>query len=289
LDRSFFLNEPVVHPLGFIESNIVTSRGCIYNCTFCAAARSLNEGYSVRENSADGIIKELQDIKSNYPEVQSIRVLDDLFLKNSKTIEKAANVFSHFDFQWRSMAHVMTFKDVDDSLMMKLKESGCYEVFIGIESGSPRILSQIKKTKNVETIIANLSKVLKAGINMKGYFIYGFPGETEDDMEQTYQLACSLKDIAVTNGVNFRTSVFQYRPYHATQIYHELETEGKNLQVESIAPNQALSALVGRLQFNFHSGNYSAVENQTVHNYIYRTTNLNGGKIFAGLEAGKSM
>jgi anaerobic magnesium-protoporphyrin IX monomethyl ester cyclase len=289
LDRSFFLNEPVVHPLGFIESNIVTSRGCIYNCTFCAAARSLNEGYSVRENSADGIIKELQDIKRNYPEVQSIRVLDDLFLKNSKTIEKAANVFSHFDFQWRSMAHVMTFKDVDDSLMMKLKESGCYEVFIGIESGSPRILSQIKKTKNVETIIANLSKVLKAGINMKGYFIYGFPGETEDDMEQTYQLACSLKDIAVTNGVNFRTSVFQYRPYHATQIYHELETEGKNLQVESIAPNQALSTLVGRLQFNFHSGNYSAVENQTVHNYIYRTTNLNGGKIFAGLEAGKSM
>ena len=35
LDRSFFLNEPVAHPLGFIEiANIVTSRGCIYNCAF---------------------------------------------------------------------------------------------------------------------------------------------------------------------------------------------------------------------------------------------------------------
>src|ERR1035437_4571020 len=42
LDRTFFLNEPVKHPLGFIEANIVTSRGCIYNCAFCAAARSLN-------------------------------------------------------------------------------------------------------------------------------------------------------------------------------------------------------------------------------------------------------
>jgi radical SAM superfamily enzyme YgiQ (UPF0313 family) len=49
LNRSFFLNEPVVHPLGFIEANIVTSRGCIYNCAFCAAARTLNKDYSVRE------------------------------------------------------------------------------------------------------------------------------------------------------------------------------------------------------------------------------------------------
>jgi anaerobic magnesium-protoporphyrin IX monomethyl ester cyclase len=283
LDRTFFSNEPVVHPLGFIEANIVASRGCVYNCTFCAAARSLNKDYPVRERSANSIIKELSEIVANYPMVTSIRVLDDLFLKSKDSIAKAIEVFSPFSLQWRSMAHVQTFRDVDEDLMRRLKESGCKELFIGIESGSPKVLSQINKTKDIPTIIENLTKVFKAGINMKGYFIFGFPGETEDDMAQTYQLALQLKNLAGDCGVNFRTSVFQYRPYHSTQIYHELESQGKNLDVTRIAPNAALSRLVGRQQFNFHSGNYSAVDYQVVEGYIYATTNLNGDNPFAEL------
>ena len=99
----------------------------------------------------------------------------------------------------------------------------------------------------------------------------------------TYQLALELKQLSLDNGVNFRTSVFQYRPYHATQIYHDLEVQGKNLSVTQVAPNAALSSLVGRQQFNFHSGNYSAVEYQLVEEYICRTINLNGNNIFSDL------
>ncbi len=283
LDRSFFLNEPVQHPLGFTEANIVTSRGCIYNCAFCAAARSLNRDYSIREKSELSIIQELNDIIASYPAVNSIRVLDDLFLKTNNSIQKAINVFSNFTLSWRSMAHVMTFNNIDDLVMNDLKASGCYELFIGIESGSPKILGDINKTKNVDTIVANLTKVFKAGINMKGYFIYGFPDETKEDMEMTFQLANRLKEISISYGTNFRTSVFQYRPYHGTQIYHDLEVKGNNLSVQQILPNQELSELVGRLQFNFHSGNYSKVDDNALHHYIYRTINLNDGKIFAGL------
>jgi radical SAM superfamily enzyme YgiQ (UPF0313 family) len=284
LDRSFFLNEPVKHPLGFLEANIVTSRGCVYNCTFCAAARYLNKDYPIREKSEASIITELHEIQKQFPNVNSIRVLDDLFLKYRDTVQKAVNVFGHFPFQWRSMAHVQTFKEVNDALMDDLKLSGCFELFIGIESGSPKILSNIKKTKDIPTIINNLTKVFRAGINMKGYFIYGFPEETKEDMQMTFELASQLKDLSLYYGVNFRTSVFQYRPYHSTQIYHELENQGKMLHVTSVAPNQALSNLVGRQQFNFHSGNFSEVDYETVEDYIYRTINLNGGEIFSGLQ-----
>ncbi len=285
LDRSFFLNEPVQHPLGFLEANIIASRGCVYNCTFCAAARSLNKDYPVRERSEASLAAELTDIAERFPDVKSIRVLDDLFLKSRHSVQKAANVFRRFHFQWRSMAHVQTFRGVEESLMQQLKESGCFEVFIGIESGSPKILGEINKTKDVQTIIENLTKVFKSGINMKGYFIYGFPGEAEDDMQMTFELASELKRLSLLHGVNFRTSVFQYRPYHSTQIYHDLEAQGKILNVTQVEPNTALSRLVGRQQFNFHSGNYSAVDYQTVEGYIYRTINLNGGDIFSGLKA----
>lgn len=169
-------------------------------------------------------------------------------------------------------------------MMNDLKKSGCNELFIGIESGSPKILGEIKKTKNLDTILNNLTKVFEAGINMKGYFIYGFPDETKEDMEMTFQLAVKLKQISILNGVNFRTSIFQYRPYHGTQIYHDLEIKGTNLLVKPVQPNHELSELVGRLQFNFHSGNYSKVDDKVLHDYIYRTINLNDGKIFAGLE-----
>jgi len=285
LDRSFFLNEPVVHPLGFVEANIVTSRGCIYNCSFCAAARSLNKKYSIREKSEESIVEELHEIQVNYPNVNSIRVLDDLFLKTNVTVAKAINVFSKFNFQWRSMAHVMTFNNVEDDVMLQLKKSGCNELFIGIESGSPQILGNINKTKNIDKILSNLTKVLKVGINIKGYFIYGFPNEKEQDMQLTFELAKQLKDISISYNTNFRTSVFQYRPYHGTQIFHDLELNGKNLNVSNTEPNQELSNLVGRLQFNFHSGNYSKVANNVLHDYVSRTINLNDGNIFARLES----
>jgi len=281
LDRTFFMNEPVLHPLGFTEANIVTSRGCVYNCTFCAAARSLNRDYPVRERSVSSIKAELHEIATQLPTVSSIRVLDDLFLKSKASIQKAIEIFSPFTFQWRSMAHVQTFRNVEDDLMDGLRDSGCHELFIGIESGSPRILENINKTKDVAVIVENLTKVFKAGIPIKGYFIYGFPGETEKDMQMTYELAVQLKDISRRYGVNFRTSVFQYRPYHSSQIYHDLEAQGRSLQVSQVEPNEALSSLVGRLQFNFHSGNYSEVGNQVVQDYIYRTINLNGGNIFS--------
>lgn len=284
LNRKFFLNEPVKHPFGFVEANIVASRGCIYNCTFCAAASSLSKDYPNRERSKESLIRELTEIGKQYPSVNSIRVLDDLFLKDRKVVNKAIEVFSNFGFQWRSMAHVLTFHNVDQETMEALKRSGCTELFIGIESGSPKILRSINKTHNIDTIVSNLNKVFKAKIDMKGYFIYGFPGETADDMEMTYQLAKRLSEGAEAERVNFRASVFQYRPYHATEIYNDLVELGKSVQVEQVAPNQELSHMVGRIQFNFHSGNYSSVDLETVHSYIYRTTNLNSPELFNGIK-----
>lgn len=285
LDRTFFINEPTIHPLGFKEVNIVTSRGCIFNCAFCAAAYGQNKNFGIRERSIDSVREELKGIKNNSKNVSSIRVLDDLFLKSKRHIKYAIDVFKPFDFSWRSMAHVQTFKGVPLEDIVQLKQSGCEELFIGVESGSPKILKSINKTSNVDVILNNLTNVLKAGIAIKAYFIYGFPDETLEDMEMTYQLAYKLSEVAKQSNTHFRTSVFQYRPYHGTAIYEALLDEGHMSQrITSIIPDDKLSGLVNRLQYNFHSGNYSKVCLETLHSYICKTTKLNSTKLFENLQ-----
>lgn len=271
LDRKFFPNEPLININGVSEVNIISSRGCINNCTFCSAARSLNLDFPIRERSVHSIIDELLEIKERYPNVQSIRILDDLFLKSQKSLTKAINIFSRFDFQWRSMAHVQSFNNITQEEINKLKESGCVELFIGIESGSPKILKSINKTSDINVIRSNLSKVFEAKIDVKCYFIFGFPDETIDDMVMTYKLAVELKELAVKNGSNFRTSVFQFRPYHGTLIYNSLKEKYPNITVNYIAHNDRLSKLIGRNQFNFKGNNYSKVSLKTIHDYICRT------------------
>lgn len=284
LDRSFFKHEPVHHPLGFSEVNIVTSRGCIFNCSFCAAAYSRNKEFGIRECQESAVLNELHNISKLYPNVNSIRVLDDLFLKKASHVEYATNIFSQTSYNWRSMAHVTTFKNLSDTDMARLKSSGCTELFIGIESGSPTILKTINKTSNIGTIKHNLEKVLKAGISIKGYFIYGFPDETIDDAECTYQLALYLQNLAIKYGSNFRTSVFQYRPYHGTEIFHDLSNSHTEIDnILNINPNIELSDKIDRLQFNFHSGNYSKICDDDLHSYICKTAEINTTNLIEAL------
>lgn len=288
LDRNFFVNEPVVHPFGFTEAAIITSRGCIYNCAFCAAARSLNKQMGVREKSTESVIAEINNIVDIYPDIDSIRVLDDLFLKTPHSIDKAIEIFSEFDLQWRAMAHVETFNKIDDLTAQKLKLSGCKELFIGIESGSPEILKSIHKCHKLDKIKYSVELLLRNGIDVKGYFILGFPGETIIDFQMTFDLAQHLSEYGKKYNSVFRTSVFQYRPYHGTELYHKIEEYQKSdvKDIDYIKPNEDLSEMVGRLQFNFHNGNHSAEPISVVQEYILKVTNLNSFRIFG--QYGKS-
>jgi len=160
-----FLNEPIRHPFGFNEAHIVASLMHL-QLHILRAARSLDNDTPIRERSEESLVEELiESIRSIRRD--SIRVLDDLFLKNSKVVDKAIRVFSRFDVQWRSMAHVMTFKNVDQATMESLKKSGCKELFIGIESGSPKILTSINKTHNIENYHSKSYEGFNAKIDVK--------------------------------------------------------------------------------------------------------------------------
>jgi radical SAM superfamily enzyme YgiQ (UPF0313 family) len=273
LNRSLFVNEPVIHKAGFSEASIITSRGCVHNCAFCTAARSMNQDIVIRERSVASIKEEVKKMCRLYPNLNSIRILDDLFLKNAESAERAVEIFDSTPVTWRSMAHVLSFRKLSETQLIKLRESGCREVFVGIESGSSRILKIIRKTSHIELIEQTIERLLRIGIAVKGYFILGFETETADDMQMSYDLAKRLKMLSVKHGTTFRTSVFQFRPYHGTKLYYNLISGGK--VVANILQNKVLSSKIGRIQFNFTSGNFSEVSNETLDKFINLINKLN--------------
>lgn len=273
LDRSFFTNQ-IAHPVsGLNETCIVTSRGCAYNCAFCAAARSLNLETPVRERNALSVENEIQMLRAHDNTINAVRVLDDLFLRDVGSVERATKIFGRTPVIWRAMAHVMSFRKLEDTHLLTLRKSGCFELFIGIESGSPRILKKIRKTSDIELIKRTVGRLFQFGINVKGYFIFGFESETAADMEMTYELASWLKENSVQTGANFRTSAFQFRPYHGTELYHDIVQKGRI--VPDMVPQELLSKDIGRRQFNFASGNFSEVSDDVLQRFITSTLNLN--------------
>lgn len=272
LDRRFLNDEITTNHYGEKEAAIITSRGCMYNCAFCGGAKSLNQDITIRIRTEESVIKEISEIVKTYPCVESVRILDDLFLRNAGSIEMARRIFAPFPtLSWRGMVHVLSLaKNLDK--ICELTQSRCKELFIGIESGSMRIRKRINKLGAIEDIINVSKNIMENGIDLKGYFIYGFPKETKEDFQYTYELAYRLKEISEKTTGKFRTSVFQFRPYHGTQLYYEILSEGGI--IKRCTFNNSISQFEGRSQFNFEFGNYSLESDELLNDFIIKTQKL---------------
>jgi radical SAM superfamily enzyme YgiQ (UPF0313 family) len=272
LHRKYFQNEPLLDTTwGIKEAHIITSRGCGHDCAFCAAARSVNPT-SIRYRSEIDIRKEIEQIQILMPDVNGIRIIDDLFIRNTSAIQRACSLFHNTGLSWRAMAHVNGFRGANRVLYDKMKQSGCLELFVGIESGSPARRKAIGKPAPIEQTIDVVTNLLRSGIAVKAYFIFGFPSETKQEMEATYAVARTMTDASIQMGTHFRTSVFKFRPYHGTRIYNDLVAS--SAKIGRIASDLVLSADSGRRQFSFMSENYSNVDTDTLNQFIRATQEI---------------
>lgn len=272
LNRKLLNETDIINYFGIKEKAIITSRGCIYNCAFCGAARSLNTESCIRILSPEAVLAQINEIKVEDPRVKSIRILDDLFLRNAQRINEAINIFTEVGMSWRAMAHVKTFVSINEECLVKLKQSGCLELFIGLESGSDRIRKLIKKDGSINEVKDTIYKLLKVGINIKGYFIFGFPTETKEEMEESYLLASYLKECSRNLAGDFRTSVFQFRPYHGTELYNKfVDTRGEIIVYKE---NVTLTNMIKKSQFNSYYKNFSFCDDNILYDYINKTNNL---------------
>ena len=263
LDRSIFRNEPVHRPdLDLVESHIVASRGCLYNCAFCTAAASLNPQIRARYRTYGSLAEELEAIKTLHPETNCIRVLDDLFLRDDASIGLAIRLFTGSGLYWRSMAHINTFRASSAHWLEGMKKSGCRELFIGIESGNNETLRHIRKPFSVDAAYRTVSRIMDARIPVKCFFVLGFPGETESAARDTVALASRLSDCAGNKGVQLRISPFRFRPYHGTTLYDELVKKGR--AISPISNRKDSSATGAYNAYDAVSGVYAEYDEDTL-------------------------
>ncbi len=264
LNREFLTADPYLRLDGVIESNMVGSRGCPYNCSFCGAARSANPDVTIRTRDPKGILREMNHLHTTYG-VTHVRFVDDLFLARPSFIRDYLQVFKDDRvgerMTWEATGRINVLAKMDGDMLAALVDSGCREVALGIESGSDRMLDRIDKQITRKMIVEAASRVLGAGINVKGYFILGFPTETRSEMLETSSLISELWSIADRSLGDLRVSVFEFRPYPGTPEWHRLleagykSTELLNYEHVDLTDSEGQSgALNERDEFNFSVG-----------------------------------
>jgi len=173
---------------GVKYTTMLTSRGCPFGCSFCSSSR-LFGGYW-RGRSPENVLEEMRVIYEDH-KIKNIELMDDTFTLNQKRAEKICDgiIKRGWDIAWSASSRVDT---ITKKLAEKMKKAGCWVIYLGIESGSQRILDSIGKRITIEQVKKAVKIVKDTGIQVLGSFIIGFPEDTHQTIKQTINFAKSL-------------------------------------------------------------------------------------------------
>jgi radical SAM superfamily enzyme YgiQ (UPF0313 family) len=173
--------------VGVPGATLITSRGCVYQCSYCDRS-VFNRGF--RSNSADYIYEHMRHLRTRFG-VRHINVYDDLFTINRPRIEALCLRLARepLGLAFNCALHAV---HADDDLLRLLKGAGCLMISIGIESGDPELLERHKSSVTLEQIRDTVQRIQAHGIRAKGLFMMGLPGETPATVERTAAFALSL-------------------------------------------------------------------------------------------------
>lgn len=201
---------------GDIVGVILTSRGCPYNCIFCAN-RLLSRG-RYRTHSIERVCSEIENLLSRY-NVTQLFVQDDNFAANKKRAKDLCREFIKRGFNkrvsWWAEGRVDC---VDEELLSLMSEANCRIISYGLESGNQRLLDMIDKGITIEEIRKTISMTKKAGIDIRASFILGLPTETKEESMRTVEFARELG----INQVRFALAT----PFPGTKLWDIALSEG---------------------------------------------------------------
>jgi anaerobic magnesium-protoporphyrin IX monomethyl ester cyclase len=188
-------------------SMIMTSRGCPYKCGFCATQNIW--GSHVRFRSVENIIDEINILKKKY-HVKNFTIMDDAFTINRGRVKELclAIIENRLDITWSCLTRVDI---ISDEIIALMKKAGCTKVDIGIESGNQRVLDMIGKKIKLDQVRNAVSILNKNKMFWSGFFMFGFPTETEKEIRDTVNFMHELKPNWVSISI--------FTPYPGTALF----------------------------------------------------------------------
>jgi len=160
---------------------IVTSRGCVNKCTFCADS-PLWKTY--RCQKAEKVLEDLKILIARHG-IDTFEIVDSSLNGDINRVNGICTLLidSKIDINWSAKVRIAD--EMTYPLLKKMKTAGCCSLSYGIESGSPRVLEDMRKNIDIEKAKQVIRDTQRAGIETNCFFIIGYPTETEADFQLT--------------------------------------------------------------------------------------------------------
>lgn len=176
------------------HARILTSRGCPYRCSFCTTPGIYSR--RIRYRSASNVVDEMEFLARDYG-VRHFWFSDDIYVSKAPSSRTHARAIAEeilrrkLQLTYRILCRADSFEG-DDDLLKLLKASGLITVFLGLESGSNRILTELRKDLTAEQNRKAVQQLHRAGIALQIGFIMFSPYSSFDDLKQN---AAFLRDV----------------------------------------------------------------------------------------------
>ncbi len=195
---------------GESSMTISTQRGCPYTCKWCSTAVY---GQSYRRRPAHLVAAEMKMLKDQY-NPDAIWFVDDVFTISHKWLtafhEEVLKQNAQIRFECITRA-----ERLNPEILKLLKEAGCFRIWIGAESGSQQIIDAMDRRVDVNHVKKIIQDTNAMGIETGTFIMLGYPGETEQDIEETIQYLKEAKPTHYTITVAY--------PIKGTSLYNEIE------------------------------------------------------------------
>lgn len=200
--------------------SVSTQRGCPYTCKWCSTAVY---GQSYRRRSPEAVSRELLHLKEHY-NPDALWFVDDVFTVSHKWLKAfrdeviKQNAIIPFECITRA-------DRLNEEVIKVLKESGCFRVWIGAESGSQKVIDAMDRRVKVENVREMIVACKENGLEAGTFIMLGYPGEQEEDIEET------IKHLKVSQPDHFTITIAY--PIKGTGLYQEIEAkQTKDLEWE---------------------------------------------------------